>query len=386
VLAGALRDLTLWLDTPAHERAALFSSDAAARRSAQITLSGIEEALWVPVFTLSTIAEDPTHVAPSRLLYACRRVASWAEERGRPGTKLAFTQAAALLSPADAKLALDVAKLARDSGDHARAESWFRHTVRLARRDDWENYVWAYVGLGVLYIRIGNIPAATVVMQRALRTAERHRLVSLIGVAHHHFFHLTAEKGDLTAAYQHVHAALDSYRQSDGTGLPDLAADVARFWLHIGKPGRALPLFESSLAALKNPNIRAMVSANSAWAAALIHDRSAYERIRNRTLKLIEAATGRARLDEAFTILSCADLEMAELERALSSAREALRLACATGNAEVRILAEDVRSRASSGTAAGPPHWSHIAEGAVVTRQAEHLAGDVLRALALQAC
>jgi tetratricopeptide (TPR) repeat protein len=175
VLAGALRDLTLWLDTPAHERAALFSSDAAARRSAQITLSGIEEALWVPVFTLSTIAEDPTHVAPSRLLYACRRVASWAEERGRPGTKLAFTQAAALLSPADAKLALDVAKLARDSGDHARAESWFRHTVRLARRDDWENYVWAYVGLGVLYIRIGNIPAATVVMQRALRTAERHR-------------------------------------------------------------------------------------------------------------------------------------------------------------------------------------------------------------------
>jgi tetratricopeptide (TPR) repeat protein len=343
--------------------------------------------LRAPTSTLVMVAGEHTAaVARGPLLDACLSIASWAEEAGKPATKLAFTQAAALLSPDDPKLALEVAKLARDTGEHARAESWFRHTVHLARKTDWTSYVWAYVGLGVLYIRTGNLPAATAVMQRALRTAERHRLVWLIGVAHHHLFHLTTETGDIPAAYRHVHAALDSYRESGGAGLPDLAADVGRFWMHIGKPGRALPVFESSLGALRNPNVRAMVSANSAWAAALIHDRATYERIRDRTLDLIGAGVGRERLDEAFTILGYADLEMAELERAIESAEQALRLADATGNVEVRVRAEDVQNRASSARdpVAEPSHLSHLAEGEIVTRQAEHLAGDFLRALALQ--
>jgi hypothetical protein len=70
-----------------------------------------------------------------------------------------------------------------------------RHTVQLDRKTDWETYVWAYVGLGVLYINAGNLAAASTVMSRALKTALRHRLRPLSDVAHHHLFHLAAEAG-----------------------------------------------------------------------------------------------------------------------------------------------------------------------------------------------
>lgn len=378
VLAGALRDLTLWLDTPADERGALFTADAAARRTAQIKLSQIEEALWVPVFTLSTIAEDPANVAQSRLLYACRRIVSWAEERGRPATKLAFTQAAALLSPDDATLALEVAKLAREAADHARAESWFRHTVRLSRRNDWENYVWAYVGLGVLYIHAGNLAAASTVMQRALRAAVRHRLRPLSGVAHHHLFHLAAEAGKPRSAAEHIVAALNAYGP-DHPRLPYLVSDVAWFWLQVGKPRPALALFERVLVALTNPNERTMVSANSTWAAAVACERIQYERMRERTLAFAQEAQGRAYLDHAYTALAYADIHMQEWERAADTAKQALTLALATGNAEARYKAGVLRDSALA--QALPSRKLSTIEGEEFTRQTEKLAGELLAAL-----
>jgi tetratricopeptide (TPR) repeat protein len=378
VIAGALRDLTLWLDTPVDERSALFAVDAAGRRSAQIMLSQIEEALWVPIFTLSTIAEDPVNVVPSRLLYACRRVASWAEERGRPATRLAFTQAAALLSTDDAKLALEVAKLARDTGDHARAESWFRHTVRLSRRTDWENYVWGYVGLGVLYISAGNLAAASTVMQRALRTAVRHRLRPLSGVAHHHLFHLAAEAGRARSAAEHVVAALEAYGP-DHPRLPYLVSDVAWFWLQVGKPRPALRLFERVLLALANPNERTMVSANSTWAAAVAGERVQYQRMRERTLSLAKEAKGQAYLDHAYTALAYADIHMQEWERAADTANQALTLALATGNAEARYKAGVLRDSALAHALPSPK--LSIIESEGFTRHTERLAGELMNAL-----
>lgn len=380
VVAGALRDLMLWLDTPASERGDLFVGGAGERRQTQIKRTELDGELWVPIFTLATLAEDPCGVSPSRLLYAVNRVAAWAGEQGKPATKLAFVQAAALLIPVDPKLALDVAKLARDIGEHARAESWFRHTVRLARKTDWETYVWAYVGLGVLYINAGNLAAASTVMARALKTALRHRLRPLSGVAHHHLFHLAAEAGRPRNAAEHVVSALNAYGP-DHPRLPYLVSDVAWFWLQVGKPGPALALFERVHVVLTNPNERTMVSANSTWAAASAGDRVQYEYLRDRTVRLSQEAKGRTHLDHAYTALAYADVLMQEWERGAASATEALKLALATGNAEARFKAGVLRDCAFARQVPAPR--LNAVEGEGFTRHTEKLAGELLTVLPL---
>jgi tetratricopeptide (TPR) repeat protein len=367
----------LWAETPEGESEALFSDRGARVREAQLAEAANEPDLWVPLFALALLAEKPDAVDLPRLVQACRRIASWAEAGGKPATRLAFVQAAALLRPHDAALATEVARLARDLGEAARAESWFRHAVRLARNRDWEAYTWAYVGMGVLYIRSGNRPAAATVMQRALRTAERHRVPQLLAAVHHHLFHLSTEAGLLRKAYEHARSALDHYGPAN-PAIFGLVADVGRFWLHVGEAGRALPLFVGAVDGIADPNIRAMVAANVARAAAAVGDRGGYEVARQRALDLVGEMVGRARLEDTFEALAYADLAACEWDRAADTAERAFAAARAAGNKEVELSAEaledQVRARA---TAPARTEAATRAENPVIARQAERLA-DVL--------
>ena len=378
VLAGALRDLMLWLEHPSDERRLLFSPSASQRRHALIDSSSLEDSLRPLVRTIQMVADPATDPDPSRLQSACTGLAEWADDAGAPATRLSFLQAAALISGRDPHLALEVGRIARDLGDLARGESWFRHAVRLARNHDWNTYVWAYVGLGVLYIRCGNYPAANAVMLRALRTAVRNRFQELAGVAHHHLFHLTTEAGRLGEAYDHARRALAAYG-TENPKLPGLAADVGRFWLHVGHSARALPLFEAAVPAIEDPNVRAMVAANVVRAAAAVGDRHRYEASRETALLTITAAVGRSRLEDAYEALAYADLAM-EPARARVTAAEALRIATAAGNAEVRLSAEKLLERAC-GTLSEEPRAPAV-EAPTVARLAERLAGDLVGALA----
>lgn len=378
VLAGALRDLMLWLHRSPANEAVLFSPRAGATRERQFRDACLDEPLWAPVLTLELVTDPSADLNADRLRNACRRIAAWAEERGAPGTRLAFLQAEALLSPGDAALACEVGRLARDLGDHARAESWFRHAIKLARNRDWTSYVWAYVGIGVLYVRAGVFPAAYAVMQRALRSARRRHLPALAAVAHHHLFHLNTEAGRPSEAYQHARSALEAYGRRH-PGLGGLAADVGRFWLHEGEFARALPLFEAAVPAIGDPNVRAMVAANAARAAAGAGALEAYERTRSRAVELIGAAVGRNRIEDAYEALAFADLHVGAWERAVAAAREALRLATATGNAEVRLTAESLLAQARTGQRHSDPQ--RPVESPRVAREANRLAGDFVLAL-----
>lgn len=382
LLAGALRDVMLWAETPVAERAALFSDRGSRLREEQLRAAASEPGLWVPLSALALLTGKPREVDLARLVLACRRIASWADSRGRPGTRLAFVQAAALLQPQDAALATEVARLARDRGESARAESWFRHAVRLARNRDWEAYTWAYVGMGVLYIRCGNRPAAGTVMQRALRTAERHRVPHLLAAVHHHLFHLSTEAGLLRKAYEHARAALDHYGPAN-PAVFGLVADVGRFWLHVGEAARALPLFTAAVNGITDPNIRAMVAANEARAAADVGDRGGYEVARRRTMELIKAMVGRSRLEDTYEALAYADLAIGEWDRAADSAQKAFVAARAAGNKELELSAEALEHRAHTRASApvGAGADARV-ENPVVARQAERLAAVFAGALA----
>jgi tetratricopeptide (TPR) repeat protein len=372
----------LWAEAPAAEREGLFSDRGARTREEQIREAVNEPDLWVPLFALALLTEEPREVDLARLVQACRRIASWAEAGGKPGTRLAFVQASALLRPHDAALATEVARLARDRGEFARAESWFRHAVRLARNRDWEAYTWAYVGLGVLYIRCGNRPAAGAVMQRALRTAERHHLPHLLAAVHHHLFHLSTEAGHLRKGYEHAAAALEYYGPQN-QAIFGLVADVGRYWLHRGEAARALPLFATAVDGIADPNVRAMVAANVVRAAADVGDRDRYEHARRRTLGFMEEMVGPSRLEETYEALAYADVAIGEWDRAAESARRAFAAARAAGNKEVELsaeaLEERVRTHASAPARAGADEPT---ENPVIARQAERLADVFAHALA----
>lgn len=374
LLCAALRDVMLWLEHPRGERGSLFAPGP--REGAdQLALPAAVDA---PFAVLHRLSADAAGIDEAEIEGACRAIAEWAGELGAPATRLAFLQSAAIAAPANAALACDVGRIARDLGDHARGESWFRHAVRIARNRDWTSYVWGYVGLGVLYIRTGNLPAARAVMMRALRASRRHRLRPLAGVAHHHLFHLTTEAGRIGEAYEHAWQALRAYGP-EHESLPALASDVGRFWIHLGEFSRALPLFVAAAPAIHLVNFRAIAIANAARAAAGLGDEARYNAFRSDALELISQARGRTRLEDAYEALAYADLGMKCWERAETTATAAIRLATSAGTAEIRLNAESllVQAQAHGATEA----LDRRIESPSIARRGERLAGDFLSAL-----
>lgn len=376
LLCAALRDVMLWLEHPRGERGALF---APGRRGGADQLA-LPPAVDAPFAVLQRLSADAAGIDEAEIEGACRAIAEWAGELGAPATRLAFLQSAAIAAPANAALACDVGRIARDLGDHARGESWFRHAVRIARNRDWTSYVWGYVGLGVLYIRTGNLPAARAVMMRALRASRRHRLRPLAGVAHHHLFHLTTEAGRIGEAYDHAWQALRAYGP-EHERLPMLASDVGRFWLHLGVSDRAYIVFRQAMTALSDTNDRAMVASLRTWAAAGMRERSLYAASRKETLDLVSSTTSRRLLEDTYAALAHAAVILGEAQDAADAASEAIRFAIASGNNEVKVVAEDLLSSAHLGCEHRDTRAS-TSETPRLARQGERLAGEFVRALA----
>lgn len=378
LLAGALRDVMMWVETSPRDRPAVFGVETVEQRLAMVRSAEPPSAIHDALMVLAGMVAPPEAGSESELAGACQEIATWAELNGAHATRLAFVQASALLLPQDAKAALAVARVARDLGETARAESWFRHTVRLSRNRDVESYGWAFIGLGVLFMRAGNGPGAQATMLRAIRHAKRNHLREIAAVSHHHMFHLATEAGRLREAYKHAQTALHHYGESR-LGLQGLAADVGRFWIHQHEFKRALPVLEAAVEGYPEPNIRAMVTAVIAQAAAGAGERAKYETARNSTEQQVLQMSARPRMAETYLHLAYADLSAGEWESAEIAAQKAVQLALAHGETEAQIAAEAVfaqaRQRQMSGTT------TTICENVNVAQEGERLASELFHAL-----
>lgn len=339
LLWSALRDLMLWAETPAGRRAALFGDEGGRVRRAQLSAWQPEQELWGPLLTLAQMADAPEHADRGRLVFAARSVARWAERRAAPGTRLAFTRAAAVALPEDPRLALETARIARDLGRTAEAEAWFRHTVRRSRGHAWESYVWAFIGLGVMYVRAGNYPAAQSVFGRALRSARKRRMQPLVANILHHLFACAAEGCDVALAYGHARAALDAYGPRHPR-IPQLASDIARFWMHLGQGSRALPVLRALEPLLTEPVERMIAAANVARAAACAGRAACYAAARDRAVARIAESTTGMRVAEAWTIVAWADAAAGCWDECADAAGRAVALADLRGESEVMVEAE----------------------------------------------
>lgn len=277
LLWSCVRDVTLWSSVPPERREGLFAPEAAEHRLEALRSSGAQPQLEVALTTLVAVVATPATTRAEVVTLVCLEVSRWAREHGRWGTAIAYAQAAALASPEDPAAAYTVGAIAREWGRPARAETWLRRSVGLARRGrDWESYARSHVALGEIHAARQARGAARRFFTQAIRAARRHGLLAVRGTALHGLFLLSVEAGELDEAERQAKAAMRAY----GRGHPRLAEllhEVACLWVARERYGRAIPMLQKLLPSRTDPAERARTLAVLARAAAGTGERRLYE-------------------------------------------------------------------------------------------------------------
>jgi tetratricopeptide (TPR) repeat protein len=170
----------------------------------------------------------------SVLTICCLEIAAWARDAGVPHTAVAFAQAGALVSPEFAEAALRTGMAALAVHQDARAATWFRRAVALARREgDWATYAAGLIEAASVEERRGIPERAEQLFRLASRAARRFKNPDVYVRAALGHFRLARRRGDTATAAAHALSAGRAFRRQVEPG-PDVLLDLARFWLEAG--------------------------------------------------------------------------------------------------------------------------------------------------------
>jgi tetratricopeptide (TPR) repeat protein len=342
VLWQSLRDALLWAEAWDDERTALFAADAERSRMAMILTAQPSPELEEPLGVLARMLGEPTQISQEMVALACRRISQWADDEGLLTTALAFAQAAATVTPGDAGTAFAVGKLARRRAEYARAETWFRRTIALARQiGDWTTYSQAFLGLGRMYLQRGNLPAARRFLIRSARAAQRNSLHSIEGMALHDMFGVAVEAGRADEARDLARAAYDAYGPQN-SDLPRLAQDIAYWWITQGWFARALPVLRSVLPHHPHASDRLMVLGNIARASGGLGDRETFRTSWDECYDLVRNASVDERAAQGLLDLAYGAASLSMWDKAEQAAREALDIGSRRQEAKIRLTAESL--------------------------------------------
>ena len=340
VLWQSLRDAMLWGRSNQAERGALFAEGAERARLAAMLTAGTPAELEEPVKVVAAMVGGAETAREENVALACREVSQWSEARGLLGTALAYAQAAAVVTPADPTASFNVGRLARRRKEHARAETWYRRTVALARQTgDWPIYARAFLGLGNLYAQRGNYPAARKFYERALRAAGRNSLHEIVGMAQHDLFGLELLCGNAAEANDRARLAFEAYGPIHPR-IPYLAHDVAYFWCTQGCFAPALPVLQSVLRHFHDPATQVAVLADIGRAAGGVGDRATFQQAWDEAVDLIAGNGAQDTAAKAYLDLAHGALSLSAWERAEDAAQRALDGAIKDGDAATRFAAE----------------------------------------------
>jgi tetratricopeptide (TPR) repeat protein len=349
LLWQAYRNVMFWATAEPAERGKLFSAEAGQKRMTELLDAAIPTDLLEPLVAVGRMLSTPESTTGEAIAEACRALSAWAEQQGYEATSLSFTQAAALAAPHRATLAHAVGKLARRRGDMARAETWFRHAIMVARQtSDWDSYVRAYLGLGTLLMVRGNYPQAHRMHVKALRAARRKGLVKLQGAALHDLFVIATETNRPEQALEYARAAFRAYGP-DHAEMPKLAHDIAYFWMNQGQFGRALPVFLALAPYFKGTPDEFRSHAHVARAAGGKGDRDLFRREWNEAMKLSRQPEVEKYLADALLELGLGASSLSEWDRAEQALERAIEVSQKRGETMVRMRAEGVLESVRSG-------------------------------------
>jgi tetratricopeptide (TPR) repeat protein len=347
----ALRDVTLWASTPDERRPALFTPAAEARRRPEPG-EPLDPALEVPLATLATVVSHAAQASAPVVSLACLDVSKWARAQGAMGTAVSFAQAAALASPDDAQPALAVGRLALQWGRPARAETWLRRAVGLARRArDWESYGSACVSLGEIHLASERLDGAAKYWWLAARVARRQQLRYVRAEAMHGLMRVSMATGDLQTAEPYARAAQRAYGRAHAR-MPDLRHDMTHLMVRRGEFERVMPLLRRQLGEVNAPGMRMAALALQAHAAAELGDSPLYEQSWNAAWALKDRPAAAPHLPQALGHLGKAAarasdwLRVQQTVRAFDELPPALHRGPAPPEvAELARLVEERRSR-----------------------------------------
>ncbi len=281
------RSALLWAETAAGERGTLFAGVGAG--DVEVPLDGVPvpEALAEALRGLGAMRTEPGRVRPALVSRACDAVSAWAEGEGHAGTALAWARAAASAYPPNVAAAYRVGVMARRRADYATAEAWLQHAGSMARRHgDWYGFVLSLNSLGNLDVQRGDFRQARAHLATALGAARRprgrveggrKRLRLLEGDVLHDLMTVSVYAGDYPGAERYAAEAFERMRTGHHR-LPELAHDVAFFWMERGRFGRALQVFEAVLPHFHNQEARARVLTNLLRAAGATGRGEVFER------------------------------------------------------------------------------------------------------------
>lgn len=338
----SLRSVMLWASASPREHAELFAPGAEQRRITEIMVTDLDSALVGPLRTFAQILGNPLGVRREAVALACRQVAQWAHTSGYTATTLAFTQAAAMVCPADAELAHEVGRLARANGEMARAESWHRRAIMLGRQTGaWEPYARSYVSLGNIAGHRGNFPQARRCQIKAYRAARRHALGEVMAMALHDLFLIALEFDEAVAAQRYARQAFRAYGPTHNR-IPYLAHDLAVLWIREGQFGQAMPVLQALLPRFAAPDEQLLVQANIARAAGGLNRVDIFEESWSAADNLMILPQVGSRKAQALLNMARGATGLSLWERAERAAREALAQATMRGESQIVFEAESV--------------------------------------------
>lgn len=336
----ALRAVFAWAAGP-DASAGLFDAAAmAAWEEDVLRTEGVDEALWAPVSVIVGELARPADTDPESLANACLAAADWAFGARAEGTALLFAEAAAAAWPSNARIAWLAGRFHRERLQLGRAEMWFRRASRVAVwTGDWELQARALNSLGNLKVHLGDLPGGREILLSASRLAKRKRLRECQGMVHHDLFVVSTYSGDLRTAELHAEQAFTGYG-ADHANVPNLAFDIAHFWIEKGQFARAFDVLCALEGSFVDDDRRVRVLASTARAAGALGEADTFDGAWSSAWELLDSGSVEHLRSAVGLELGLGALNMArrgDAERALTMAREAAR---ATREGETLARAE----------------------------------------------
>lgn len=267
----ALRSVLQWaLEEPA-SRGDIFEPSAMREWEVELledqTESELHRYLAVLVGELAALG----NAQPEMLAKACICTTEWALEGKFTTTALAFAEAAALCWPGNARYAWTAGHLMQAHGRAREAEVWLKYAETAAKGvGDRHVQVLALRSRGHIHRATGKDREAGKLYREALRVARRYEVGVQLGEAAHDLFLATSRQGLSEEAEDHARTAFEVYK--GGPNLPDLAVDLATWWLAGGYYARALTVIQHVPGTLEAPSERIIAHGALSHAAAAVGD------------------------------------------------------------------------------------------------------------------
>jgi tetratricopeptide (TPR) repeat protein len=269
-----LRTLLLWAAEDPERRPALLDGPVMAEWEERLLTQSFDPDVRMPLAVIVAELARGEQAVAGRISWSCLCIADWALARRATRTALAFAEAAALVSPDQARYAWVAGRMLRTFGRFKDSSQWLQRAARAAARaGDWDAQAKSLNSLGNTSLHRGDLRDAARVLQVALRVARRRRMRQAEAENLHDLFVVHFEMDDWAQAEEHARAAFELYQQLRHDRLPMLVHDVAFFWINRGHFSRALDALRAVRPLMVSSEERLRILSSAIRAAGAVGER-----------------------------------------------------------------------------------------------------------------